>query len=247
MQKGSEHGYLTVMNEIETRVYTGDISRLFEDRELYERYFEELSSYRREKAEKYKNQNDRCRSVGAGTLLKMALFDCGLSEKDVSYGITGNGKPVIDGFPGIYFNLSHSKNRVMCVISNRDVGCDVEQIRNRGESGRRISERFFSKEEKEYLEKAGVNGKDRYDEAFFTIWTLKESYIKCTGEGLGRAMEGFSVIQTPDGFIVKEDGGVNLKVLESEDSEDMSYRFALCIKKRTSDDEPVITRRKIIL
>ena len=247
MQKGFEHGYLTVMNDFETRVYTGDISRLFEDRELYERYFEDLSSYRRDKAERYKNHNDRCRSVGAGILLKTALMDCGLSEKDVKYGIIGNGKPVIEGFPGIYFNLSHSKDRVMCIVSNRAVGCDVEQVRDKGELGRRISKRFFSREEQEYVEKAGLKGKDRYAEAFFTIWTLKESYIKCTGEGLGRAMEGFSVIQTPDGFGVKEDRGVNLKLLTGEDPEDLSYRYAVCIKKRTSDDEPVIIRRKIII
>ena len=246
MQKGSEHGYLTVMNDDETRVYTGDISRLIEDGGLYECYLGELSSYRRDKAEKYKNQDDRCRSVGAGILLKRALSDCGLSEKDVKYGTTGNGKPVIEGFPGINFNLSHSKNRVMCIVSGRVVGCDVEQVRDRGASGKRIPERFFSEEERAYLKRAGSNDKEKYDEAFFTVWTLKESYIKCTGEGLERAMEGFSVIDASGCFMVKEDRSVLLKVLESDDPDDFSYRYAVCIKKRTPDDEQVIIRRRII-
>ncbi len=56
-----------------------------------------------------------------------------------------------------------------------EVGIDVEQIRGISES---MEKRVLSKEEREW-----VSGKER-EEAFIRLWTLKESYVKATGQGL---------------------------------------------------------------
>ncbi len=87
-----------------------------------------------------------------------------------------HGKPYfIEGGP--YFNISHTKGIAVCALGEIEVGIDVEQIRGISES---MEKRVLSKEEREW-----VSGKER-EEAFIRLWTLKESYVKATGEGLSK-------------------------------------------------------------
>ena len=75
------------------------------------------------------------------------------------------GKPYFPGHPEIHFSLSHSKTHVLCAISSKPVGADIE-------SPRLISERavqfFCSPEELSHF--------DPLD-----LWVLKESYVKLIG------------------------------------------------------------------
>lgn len=85
-----------------------------------------------------------------------------------------HGKPYfIEGGP--YFNISHTKGIAVCALGEIEVGIDVGQIRGISES---MEKRVLSKEEREW-----VSGKER-EEAFIRLWTLKESYVKATGQGL---------------------------------------------------------------
>lgn len=111
-----------------------------------------------------------------------------LQEKGIDYRLVNTnrlGKPEV---PGIFFNLSHSENLVVCAVSDREVGCDIEKLR---EAPRKVSVRFFSPQERGLL--ASVSGA-AFDDAFFRLWTMKESYVKMTGEGLRVSMQSCEVV-----------------------------------------------------
>lgn len=86
-----------------------------------------------------------------------------------------NGKPLVDG---ICFNLSHSGDYVICAVSERAVGCDIEQIK---EAPRQVAARAFSSRENAYLK---LLLGDEYNREFFRLWTKKESFLKMKGIGI---------------------------------------------------------------
>lgn len=112
------------------------------------------------------------------------LLSYGLLQE---YGIVAdvrqeNGKkPYLENFPQIYFNISHTRGLVVCGISSRAIGVDAEYIRD---FDVRLMRRVCSAEEIDYVNENTGEAKER----FFRLWTVKESYLKYTGEGLSRPM-----------------------------------------------------------
>ncbi len=108
------------------------------------------------------------------------------------------------GAPDIYFNISHTKGMVVCAVSEREIGVDVEYVREAKES---LIRRICSKEEREYIwgkeetENVGLND---IDLRFTRIWTLKESYVKAIGKGLAFSMKeiSFSLKEGEKGMII---------------------------------------------
>lgn len=92
---------------------------------------------------------------------------------------TANGKPVFSEHPEIHFNLSHAGDYVVCVVSQWEVGVDIEGNREVRAS---IENRFFSCEECRWVQAA--DSEKLHNERFFRLWTLKEAYSKLTGEGI---------------------------------------------------------------
>lgn len=86
------------------------------------------------------------------------------------------GKPY---FPHskLYFSISHTPLHAFCVISQKPVGIDAEELRR--EIDLRLAEKILSPTELSQYEKA--EDKQR---ALLTFWVLKEAAGKCTGEGL---------------------------------------------------------------
>ncbi|MDA3899514.1 MAG: 4'-phosphopantetheinyl transferase superfamily protein [Spirochaetes bacterium] len=89
------------------------------------------------------------------------------------------------------FNISHSRSMVCVAFAYRELGVDVEFMRERTNI-LQIAARFFHPEEYNRLQK--TQGQKRI-ETFYRIWTLKESYLKCVGMGIGEDLRGFSVFE----------------------------------------------------
>ncbi|HYC27252.1 MAG TPA: 4'-phosphopantetheinyl transferase superfamily protein [Chitinophagaceae bacterium] len=102
----------------------------------------------------------------------------------VEFCILPSGKPVLVG-AGVHFNVSHSGDWVVCVVDEKEVGIDVEEVTDIDLS---VSENFFCPKEHEDI----LNAEDSV-ERFFEYWTLKESYIKFIGEGLAKPLNEFCV------------------------------------------------------
>lgn len=152
-----------------------------------QRLLELVSPERREKVIRYRMPDDRKRGLGAGIIIRRILQENGLTESDLRY--SENEKPVADH---VFFNVSHAGDYVVGVSSDCEVGCDIEKIRK---APMEIALCYFQMAESAYIQTAN----DR-DKAFFTLWTLKESYMKMTGKGMSLPLDSFEIVRTTDGF-----------------------------------------------
>lgn len=153
-------------------LYIADISALPEPVENAQ-IMEELSEERQKKIRNTKQKQNRLQRLGAGLLLHQVFCRHGVSEDTLA--TDENGKPIAKG---ICFNLSHSGNYVICAVSQRPVGCDIERVKN---APKQVEERAFSPAERAYLK--GLDC-DEYNCEFYRLWTRKESFLKMNGTGI---------------------------------------------------------------
>lgn len=103
-----------------------------------------------------------------------------------------HGKPSIDpdlDAPPLRFSLAHTQGAALVAVTEgADVGADLERGDRRVDAAR-LSRRFFSPAENAELQGMAPN---RFEERFFHLWTLKESYIKARGLGLFLPLDSFS-------------------------------------------------------
>ncbi|WP_158505847.1 4'-phosphopantetheinyl transferase superfamily protein [Geminocystis sp. NIES-3708] len=96
------------------------------------------------------------------------------------------GKPELDTLLfDIQFNLSHKNNYIIYSFSKHTIGIDLEKIDHKTKV-EKIAERFFCKNEFDYLKQLDLREKEDY---FFKLWTKKEAYLKAIGEGLSGGLD----------------------------------------------------------
>lgn len=96
-----------------------------------------------------------------------------------------NNKPYFESDDNRKFNISHSGDLVVCAISDCEVGIDVEII---AKTIQQLMENICNEEEIDWL-----NNQASVDEQY-RLWTYKESYLKCTGDGIGKIRKTISMI-----------------------------------------------------
>ncbi len=95
------------------------------------------------------------------------------------------GKPFIVK-KELYFNLSHTNNRYVVVVSNvRDVGVDLEQSRARVNLSALVN-RCFSESERHYWHNLT---KDQKISTFYKFWVRKEAFVKAIGRGIAVGLD----------------------------------------------------------
>lgn len=200
------------------------------DERLFENYFSIMSSYRQKKIEKYKLRKDRNLSLGAGILLDYGLKQYGLNECNMRYSAGNNGKPFFLELPYLHFNISHSESMVVCSLSDKEIGVDIEKITDIDFD---IAKRFFCASEYEYILSQPSNSKRK--ETFFRIWVLKESFMKMTGFGMSLMTNSFEFI-LGDNITVKQ--CVANQIYYFKEYKKDEYRIAIC--NATAEDEESI-------
>ena len=146
---------------------------LLKDSALFDRLLAGCSPERRGAVEALRKEAGRRESLAAACLLDQALRPFGLREREMVYGRTGAGKPVLRDRPGLHFSLSHGGEVATCAVADRPVGVDVEGPRPVGEA---LLRRYFTSAERASAEP-------------LRLWTLKESCCKKTGRGLAALPE----------------------------------------------------------
>lgn len=164
----------------------------YRSEDIYRSAYEALPDSVKERVDRMRMYDDKVRSVAAWSLLREGLKDIGVTMAEGRIGYGEYGKPMFmsgeTGNEEIFFNLSHSEERVMCVIAERPVGCDVQII---GGSERDIAKRFFHPNEYEVIR--AIENEEEAARVFARLWTIKESFIKAVGRGLSCAMDSFWV------------------------------------------------------
>jgi 4'-phosphopantetheinyl transferase len=107
------------------------------------------------------------------------------------------GKPYVDTdeLAGpFWFNISHSRGQVMiATATSTPVGIDVQWMGHNFDM-QRIADRFFRKEESQYL--LGLDEPQKTF-AFYRMWVRKEAYLKAVGTGLRNGLHT-APIQLPE-------------------------------------------------
>lgn len=136
-----------------------------------------LPSWRREKALTFHFLIDQVLCTKAYLLLKQGLKEEYGIDCNPCFDYVGNDKPILKGYPHIHFNLSHCRRGVLCVIDDKPIGCDIEEIEEKLDLNLC---RFCYND----LEVDSITSASESCVAFTRLWTMKEAVLKLTGEGI---------------------------------------------------------------
>lgn len=160
-----------------------------------------LSSDERQRAERFYFEKDKKKYIACRGLLRVILSRyLNLEPQKLEFTYSLQGKPElnnIDRKERLCFNVSHSHGLAVYAIAlNRAVGIDLEHLRDISDV-QQLAERFFSQSES-----CLINGlpESQQQELFFRFWTIKEAYLKATGEGLS-GLQAIAVSFTPENAI----------------------------------------------
>ena len=185
------------------------------------RAYDAVPKDRQDKIDFFRFEKDKKLSAGAYLLLKKLLL-----EKNITnplFKIEKYGKAYISNFENIYFNLSHSSKMVLCAISDREVGVDIEYIDH--EIDLNIAKHYFYNKEYESI----MNSQNPADE-FFKYWVLKESYMKYTGLGMNLKLDSFEIKIEDKIELKNDDEGLKFNLFNLE-----NYKIGIASHYEVSD------------
>lgn len=178
------------------------------------RAYNAMSDSRKEYVDRFKVASaKKARIVADSTARNAIASESGINPENIEFDKSSKGKPFAVNAQ-IRFSVSHSADIVICATSEKEIGADIEKIR---EIRFETAKRFASAEELEYIKQNKEN--------YFKIWTLKEAYFKCIGTGLSADIK--SVVFSIDGNrIACSQKGFNFRFCNV----DPDYICAVCEK-----------------
>ncbi len=146
----------------------------------YEYGYSLMSESKKQRVDRFRFTKDKKRTV-AGELLarKMIAGYCGVKAEDIVFNQNRYSKPYAENLD-VQFNISHSYDLVVCAVSNKPVGVDIEKVR---ELDDKVISFACTGEEYAYVNEKPLEKEEKL-KCFFKIWTFKEAYFKCQGTGI---------------------------------------------------------------
>ncbi|WP_434311528.1 4'-phosphopantetheinyl transferase family protein [Hominifimenecus sp. rT4P-3] len=159
--------------------------RWLEDETQLEMYSSFVSKRCQDKLQRLRPISSRARSLGAELLLWAMLRR---QQRTVKWEISEStgGKPYFATAPELKFNLSHSGYFAAGAVAQAAVGVDIQEVRPQKAN---VAGRYFTEAERTYIAEA-----EHPEQAFMEVWSLRESYLKKTGEGLALSLNEFSIL-----------------------------------------------------
>lgn len=154
--------------------------------DCFHKLLEYVSEEKKQRIRKFQRPDDAKRCLFGDLLVKYALFQK-IGCNHFVFDINQYGKPFLINYQNIHFNISHSGKWVVCATDVLPVGIDIEEIKP---TDLKIAESFFSPSEYTSLLEQPL---EKRTEFFYSLWTLKESYIKAKGKGLYIPLDSFSI------------------------------------------------------
>lgn len=155
---------------------------------LTELNINKTAPYRQDKIRRLVHESAKRQSLAAGLMLAEIFQNAEIKTGEY-------GKPYIEGE---HFNLAHSGDYVILAVSDScDIGCDIERVKLADYE--KLARTVFCENEREMLKKA----EDKQD-LFFELWTRKEAFMKCIGEGFHFSPSTLDLTLNPDKVHYKE-------------------------------------------
>jgi 4'-phosphopantetheinyl transferase len=187
------------------------------------------------RSEHYRFEQERSRFIARRGILRQLLGHyTGMEPAEVAYHVNPFGKLSLPSHP-LQFNLSSCQNRVVFAFAlEKEIGVDIEQVHSFPEL-ESMSERWFSSGEQAGLFALGT---EMRIEAFFHIWTQKESFLKAHGEGMFLPLQDFTVSVDPNetGSLLsinwRADDASRWKIVSHVP--EAGWRVAICVCEKTN-------------
>jgi 4'-phosphopantetheinyl transferase len=223
------------------------------DEPLHRAYLALLTEEERAQQVRFHFARDRVRYLVTRALVRTVLSRyLPLAPREWVFDTNRYGRPQIGNADfagcGLSFNVSHTHSLIALAVSHgREVGVDVENVRDRA-AAIEVADRFFAPEEVAAL--ARTPGPQQ-QERFFEYWTFKESYIKARGMGLSIPLDRFS-------FRYPTDASVQLAI-DAELNDDPArwqfwqfrptpqYLLALCVERKPTPMPSLVVRKTVPL
>ena len=138
-----------------------------------------LPKWRLEKMLSFRFAADRKQCAIAYLMLVYALKKEFVFITLPEFSYNAFGKPFLSNYHGIYFNLSHCHEAVVCILSGSEVGVDFEKD---SEYDDELALAICSENEYHWL--SGFTDPGLKAKKFTELWTRKESLVKWRGTGL---------------------------------------------------------------
>jgi len=197
-----------------------------------------LSAAEQERARRFKFEKDeKLFAVAHAALRSILARYLSVSPGNIKFVIGPQGKPRLSSDSGekLRFNLSHSGELAVIAIAPRELGVDVEWIKENF-GFEEVAEHFFTAREVAELR---ALPKVLQRRAFYQCWTCKEAFLKAKGTGLSGELDEVQIVPHGEsahidanvpGWCLKEidvaDGYVAAVVSEGGPAEVRIYRWA---------------------
>ncbi len=144
------------------------------------------------RARRFQFERDRTRFVARRAFTRRVLADyVGVAPAMIRFRISSHGRPELEPPCGVAFSTSHSDGLVVVAVARgRLVGVDIERVRPITAT-LDLAMHLYSARESDHLRSVAESTRS---EAFLTLWTRKESYVKAVGAGMSIPFDGFEVL-----------------------------------------------------
>jgi len=204
------------LNDQEIHIWRGHLDLPLTNILIFKQY---LSSDEIKRSDRFKFDIHRHRYIASRGILRIILSKyLNIDPFEVNFHYSSKGKPqiiVAQNQTNLEFNLSNSQDLSLYGITKKNaLGIDVEYTRKMSDM-EQIANRFFTPKECQILQ--SVSEAEKTD-IFFQLWTAKEAYLKCTGQGITGGLDKFEVI-------FKDHKSIGLLGLENDLKEISNWYF----------------------
>lgn len=169
-----------------TKLYLSKFKSI--DEKLQNKILDVIDEDRKMRAQSYTDEFKRGRYLYSEVLI-MYLIEKDFGIKNVIIKGKVGQQPIVENYKGIYISKSYSDDYILLGISSDSkIGVDIEKVENIDYGTLKY---FFTEQEQRF-----IKGSKNSINAFGQIWTLKESFIKCNGQGLAYPVKNLEIIPT---------------------------------------------------
>lgn len=212
-----------------------NISNIQLDEFTYNSLLNFMSEEKRKRIERFRRYEDKLRSLFGEVLAKNELskkLQCKI--EDIEFEKNEYGKLKLKGKDNLYFNISHSGDYVIVGISDSEIGVDIEIYEDAKHEIIDLAKRYYTEEEYNWILSFDENYRI---EAFYILWTLKESYIKFEGKGLSISLSSFSFTLNNKNIYLKKDNNIDNDISFKNYDIDNKYKMSICYTEKEQGNE----------